>query len=131
MFFFSKACTDFNTMGCQLGVIRWWSKIAKVLYQTDEYIIDICHLMDESCLNKEWNCETCREDLRKVAQISNNPELVAKAIGQLKQQTWCKDDETCYEYLEAFLPAAIEYLSDHLKFNTIGLCSDIFNITCS
>lgn len=119
-------------MGCQLGVIRWWSKIAKVLYQSDEFIVDMCYLMDESCANKkEWNCQTCREDLRAVAQVSNNPELISKAIDKLKATSWCQDDQTCYDYLDSFLPAAIEYLSEHLKFNTIGVCSDVFNITCS
>lgn len=116
-------------MGCQLGVIRYWSKIAKVLYQTPEFVEDICGEL--SCnVAKEWNCEVCRSDLRAVSEVVNGETLVRKAIEKLETESFCNDDDTCKEYIRAFVPKAIATLSEHLKFNTIGVCKDVFQINC-
>lgn len=133
-------CLDFpSQMQCISGVMQRWSKIFKIIYESEETVSTICKYVNPTdCSENDrrygtigkfyQDCETCKEDLQKVVDAASDEKNIDNAKIILNGEAYCKGDENCVQFIETYFSGFVKGLANHLQFQRIGTCSDLYGV---
>ena len=132
-------CRDFpSQMQCISGVMQRWSRIFKIIYDSEETIQTICNYVNPGCRNQKGNsiffekfyqdCETCKEDLKLVVDAASDDKIIENVKITLNGEAYCKGEENCVGFIEEYFSGFVKGLANHLLFQRIGICSDLYGV---
>ena len=86
---------NFEVGGCSVGVTLWWAQIADIVYNSQDYVNGICHIVsghvcpgwgdDEKIMEpRGWDCETCKTRLAQIAEGANDEENMPQLVQLLQ-----------------------------------------------
>merc|ERR1712107_586461 len=128
-------CLEFpSQMQCISGVMQRWSRIFKTMYKSEEIIPMICNYVNTDCSRKGnigkfyQDCDSCKEDLKLVVEAASDDENIEHFKILLNGEAYCKGEDTCVQFIEEYFSGFVKGLADHLIFQRIGTCSDLYGV---
>ena len=131
-------CLEFpSQMQCISGVMQRWSRIFKIIYDSEETIPTICNYVNPGCSQKRsfnffekfyQDCETCKQDLKLVVDAASDDKTIENVKITLNGEAYCKGEESCVGFIEEYFSGFVKGLANHLLFQRIGTCSDLYGV---
>ena len=89
------------------------------------------------CFSDSWNCQTCQTDVKGVAKLWSDSEVLKRLTPLMADGLFCKrsdlglkpeEVEACQKYITAFLSPAMKVIMSELDDRSSDACNAWFNI---
>ena len=121
-----------NPLDCETKVGEWWGYVAQVAFN-DQVSKYFCYIMDPDChlfTDESWDCDKCQNDIVSMATGYGNEGTIKNLVDALQGDAFCKNRllnleteeliRSCQDFMEEFMPAALELLTQLIKEDAQG-----------